>query len=476
MASGRYGKLMGCVAAGALLLLPLGAGAQGVLVVTSSADSGEGSLRAALQTASAAHHISPIMVATEGDIEIASTLTYSGRSPLYLLGDRQTVRIRGNQTILALTEGADLSASNLDFAGPGGFDIEHRGDTDGEAGKGIFIDVREDQRETVSVHLINVKVTGVAYHGVHVSDCDLANECGGGSGGGGGGSAASISVKLEGVTIQDVGNGAFDGDGIRIDERGPGSIGFSAYMSSFTDVGADGVELDEGGEGEVFSTIVDSGFEKNGGYCDEKALSGFLPNPARKSFADGEATDSDVPPAVSGSPDDRCIEREVEHYPSGAVKSYAFAIDFDDGVDFDEAGPGSLTSIMLNSKISGSLDEGVDLDEEDEGNAHLAFVRVTANDNTDDGIRASESGPGNLDGAAVAVTAKSNGGNGIRLEEKDDGLFDYEIDRANTASNDDGKDAGIRVAREGDGEGRLILRASKVKDGIDARNVKVEKE
>jgi hypothetical protein len=81
---------------------------------------------------------------------------------------------------------------NLAFEGPGGWDIENRSDL-GAAGKGIFVDLRDDQTGTVEIELVNVTVTGTAGHGIHVSDCTLADECGGGSGGAGEGSPASIS-------------------------------------------------------------------------------------------------------------------------------------------------------------------------------------------------------------------------------------------------------------------------------------------
>jgi hypothetical protein len=98
---------------------------------------------------------------------------------------------------------------------------------------------------------VNVTVTGTAGHGIHVSDCTLADECGGGSGGAGEGSPASISLTLTGVTVIDTAYGRFDADGVRVDERGEGSIDFVATSSVFSGIGADGIELDEGQDGDV---------------------------------------------------------------------------------------------------------------------------------------------------------------------------------------------------------------------------------
>ena len=72
---------------------------------------------------------------------------------------------------------------------------------DAKAGKGIFVDVRDDQTGTININLKNVRVEGVANHGIHISDCNLADKCGSGSGGAGEGSSASINVVLDNVTI-----------------------------------------------------------------------------------------------------------------------------------------------------------------------------------------------------------------------------------------------------------------------------------
>ena len=253
--------------------LSSGALAQPAIHVTTGADSGPGSLRAALETAAGAVESVPILIVTDVDVEIALTLTYAGRHPLVIHGNGQTVKTAANVTLLAVTEGADLTVSNFDFAGPGGFSIRERGDRSGAGGKGIFVGVRDDQTGTAHLVLESVSVPGVAYHGVHVSDCDLADACGGGSGDGGGdGAPASIDVRLS-----DVGNGSFDADGIRIYERGDGDISFMSRVSVFNDVGADGVELDEGDAGDVIATVVDNGFVDNGAYCYPEVLAPFLP-------------------------------------------------------------------------------------------------------------------------------------------------------------------------------------------------------
>jgi len=197
---------------------------------------------------------------------------------------------------------------------------------------------------------------------------------------------------------------------------------------------------------------------------------------AEAEFGDGEASPSDVPDQIAGSPDDRCFQRDVELYPSGHVESYKFEIDLDDGLDIDEAGDGDLRVVMIKGAIRGNLDEGVDFDEEDSGTAAVTLIDTTADGNRDDGVRVSESGAGDVDGLAFGIVAENNGGNGIRLEEADAGTLRARVANTKTANNDDGKDAGLRMSQTGEGTGTLALRNSRTDDGIDVKNVSVVEE
>ncbi|ODR98589.1 hypothetical protein AUC68_09290 [Methyloceanibacter methanicus] len=223
---------------------------------------------------------------------------------------------------------------------------------------------------------------------------------------------ASIVVRLNDVEIDDVGNGHFDADGMRVDERGGGDIFFYAKDSEFTNAGADGLELDEGQEGSVFVTVVDSKFDDNGNYCDGKVLESFLPKEPEGEFEDGEKKDSDIPAAVTGTPDDGCFEREVELYESGSVKEYEIGLDFDDGFDVDEAGPGDLWALIVDTSVNGNHDEGLDFGEEDEGSLKLGVWNTEAKNNTDDGLKMVESGAGNVAALLAKLTSKDNGGKG----------------------------------------------------------------
>ena len=457
----------------AVMATPAISHAGGMIKVTNGDDSGEGSLRAAIESGK-----SKIKIAKSVEtINILSTLDYTGEKALTIKGSGQTVSAAGNFTLLAATNGADLTVSNLNFAGPGGFDVEHRGDIDEKgdpvpAGKGIFVDVRDDQTGTVKLVLKNVSVSGVANHGIHVSDCSLADDCGGGSGGGGEGSDASIKVILTGVEVNDAGNGKFDADGLRVDERGDGSITAYITASSFTYVGADGVELDEGNDGDVNTDIKFTDFSNNGNYCDPAVIGPFVPVPDEGEYDESEAIpESLIPSPPYGSADDNCIEREVDTYDSGFVEAFEFGIDLDDGIDIDEAGEGSLNSLMLMSTITGNLDEGVDYDEEDGGDINVKYIGTSASGNKDDGYKHSEEGEGGVFGKVTISSAMDNGGKGFVFEEEDEGDLAVRVVASKTANNDDSDDTGIEAVQEDEGKGTLKVRNSDIADGIDTDGV-----
>jgi hypothetical protein len=445
------------------------------ILVTSAADSGEGTLRAALETASAASEAQTIVVATGTDIEIAATLTYSGTAPLEIVGSGQTVSTEADVTLLAVTEGADLSVMNLAFAGPGGWSIENRSANGATAGKGIFVDVRDDQTGTVTVALTNVSVTGTAGHGIHVSDCTLADACGGGSGGAGEGSDASIVLTLTGVRVVDTAYGRFDADGVRVDERGEGGISFTATSSVFSGVGADGIELDEGQAGDVTAIITLSEFTGNGGYCDPGLLAAFMPTEPEGEFEEGAVMEDAIPGPITGSPDDGCFERAVDTYDDGSVEEYEFAIDVDDGFDIDEAGPGSMFVTVTQSVMRDNLDEGFDFDEEDAGDITATYIATTASGNTDDAYKHSEEGEGGVFGLVSASDATDNGGVGFVFEEADGGYVGVAILDSMTSGNDDGE-LGVEVVQEDEGTGNLLIAASDIADGVEAEGVTVQRD
>lgn len=456
--------------AGGCLALPAVAAP---LLVTSAANSGPGTLRDALAAASNSGEAQTIVVATAADIRIATTLNYWGTAPVEIIGAGQTIVADQDITLLTISQGANATIMNLSFAGPGGFDIENRSALGAEAGKGLFIDLRDDQTGTVEIDLSNVSVTGTAGHGIHVSDCTLADACGGGSGGAGEGSPASIRLTLTDVTVSDTAYGRFDADGVRVDERGEGDIDFVATSSVFSGIGADGIELDEGQEGDVRATISDGRFLDNGAYCDPDLLASFMPSEPEAEFEAGATAEDAIPGPVTGSPDDACFERAVDLYEDGSVEAYEFAIDVDDGFDIDEAGPGGMVVTVTGSVMDGNLDEGFDFDEEGPGDITASYIGTTASGNADDAYKHSEEDAGGVFGLVSASAATDNGGVGFVFEEEDEGYVGVAVLDSATSGNDDGE-TGVEVVQEDEGTGNLLIAASDIADGVEAEGVIVQ--
>ncbi|KQI69099.1 hypothetical protein AN189_05795 [Loktanella sp. 3ANDIMAR09] len=463
-----FRTLMTSVAAAALAT-PLLAAGHAPLIVSTDAAAGPGSLSEALAQASAATTPATILITTEGDIALDATATYDGAAPLTLIGRGQTLTANGDFTLLAIAQGADVTIHALNFTGPGGFDIANQ--STGTPGKGIYVGVPQDATGTVTLTLQDVTVRDVAGHGIHLSDCSLADACGAGAGGGGDGSAASISVMLNGVTVENAGHGSFDSDGVRVDERGDGDITFHASASRFISVGADGVELDEGDAGDVRVTSIDNHYDLNGNYCDPAVVAGFLPDPDEGEFEPGVLAEADAPGPVTGSPDDRCIEREVDLHDDGSVAEYAFGIDLDDGFDVDEAGDGSIIATLTGGQIMNNTDEGLDFDEAGAGDITLTLVGAMAEGNTDDAIKLSEEDAGDVTVVATAITARANGGKGIVLEEADAGDLALTGVDLSTEANDDGDDTGLELVQEDEGAGTATLIRANLTDGMDLDGV-----
>lgn len=360
-------------------------------LVTSTNDSGEGSLRAAFDAAASAGTAAQIVIMVDGTIEITSTLAYGGTAALALIGNGQTIASAQNVTLLAATQGADLTVMGLAFEGPGGFDIEARGDLDGPAGKGIFVDVRDDQTGTVTLRLEDVSVTGTAGHGIHISDCTLADDCGGGAGGAGEGSDASVALMLNNVAVIDTARGRFDADGVRVDERGNGGVTFMAVDSVFEGVGADGIELDEGQDGSVIATIINSAFQRNGDYCDPARLGQFMPDEDEGEYDEEGPGDIGVT-FINTTGDDNT----------------------DDAFKMSEADEGGVFGTVHNASASGNGGVGFVFEEEDKDDVMvtLSNVATSGNDDGDLGLEIVQDDEGMGD----AIVLNSDIADGIEVE------------------------------------------------------------
>jgi hypothetical protein len=413
MSKHRFVRRTLAVACVAALIGATSAHASAPARVVNGDDSGPGSLRAALESGSAKIFISPSVER----ISIESTLTYAGSQPLLLRGSGQVIEPAdegSDFTLLEVSEGANLTVENLNFQGSGGFDLDNAG-----TGKGIFVRVPDTRSGVVRLSLSQVRVADVANHGVHISDCSLGDDCGGGSGGGGEGSNASIHAILDRVTVDGAGNGKFDADGLRIDERADGDILLDLSSSSFINVGADGIELDEGNNGDVWVNVRDVFLADNGAYCLNAPLD--LAEP--------------------------CVEDD-----DGEL-----VLDLDDGFDIDEAGDGSLQGRIISAIVVDNLDEGLDFDEEGPGGMQLEIWRTYGAGNGDEAIKLSAAEGGNIFADLRNTYALGNGNDGIQIENEDgDGQTHLEVPQPASPSGNDGD--GLQVSQEnGTERGTLVL-------------------
>lgn len=444
--------------------------AQAPLTVTNTANAGEGSLRDALEQAAMHREGARIVILTEGDIAVDSGLAYPGQVPLEIVGQGQTISIDEDETIFTASQGASVSISDLTFEGPGGFSIENKSQTGGA--KGIFLQMRDEQAGEIRLVLDGVTVRGVSGHGIHVSDCSMADLCGGGSGGEGTGSRVTLVAELNEVTVENVGTGAFDRDGLRIDERGEGGIAATIRRSSFTGIGADGVELDEAGEGDVIVTATDSVFSDNGFYCDPEIMAQYLPDQPEGEFEPGQMPESGIPAKVDGSPDDACIERTVDTYDDGSVEEYEIALDLDDGFDVDEADDGSLDILVIGGEVNGNRDEGMDMDEMGAGDLVASYVGTAASGNSDDAYKHSEADDGSALGVLSGASADDNGGVGFVYEEEGAGDVTVDVTDVTTSGNDDGETS-LEFVQEDDGAGTVTITGGALAEDVDAEGVDV---
>ncbi len=314
------------------------ASAQAVAVVTSDADSGPGTLRAALASGAGQIVIPPNV----GSINLLTPLHWSGTS-LALTGSGQVVGGGGTVgTLLDLT-GTQVRISGLAFR-----------DT---AGSGIRVAIPPTATGTATVDLFDVTVEDTALHGVHVDDLS--------------GSAASVQLRTANVRVERAGTGESDQDGVRVDERGEGSIVFLSSGSTYLANGADGVELDEAGPGDIVLDVVGSSFLDNGPLDPE---------------------------------------------------------DLDDGIDVDEADAGSIRARFSQSRFEGNYDEGIDLNEFGPGDVTVVLAGVTVTGTVDgDGLQVDETDAGNVDVIVFGSTLVGNDGDDIDLEETGPGTGTFRL-------------------------------------------------
>jgi hypothetical protein len=221
------------------LAAPAAAAAGRPVLVTSSANAGPGSFRAAIDRANADPGIGLVVFTGRArTIALQSTVVFSGAQDL-------TIEAAG-----VVLDGAAIGAGPA-FLLTGGGDLTVLGLTVRNApAEGIDIEVPPTATGTVRLTLAGVAIVGNAGHGVLVND-QVDPSTSDGVPPNPAGSAASIAVALLNTRFENNGYSVSDRDGLRVNEGGDGSLWFLGRLVTADGNAADGIELDERGPGDV---------------------------------------------------------------------------------------------------------------------------------------------------------------------------------------------------------------------------------
>ena len=412
--------------------------------VSSAADAGDGSFRAAVEAANADPSISRISFAQGiGPVSLADPVVFTGP---------QALVIDGNHGVL---DGTSLGAAESIFLATGGGNLEVRELTVQNApGSGIEVQIPAASTGTLQYALVNLIALDNGGHGAVINDqldpLDVGNPAG---------SAASVVVRVSGSRFEGNGFGASDRDGLRVNEGGDGSLQVDIVGTVVKANGADGIELDERGAGDVVFDVQNTQFSFNGeldpadledGLDVDEAQDGsvigrFVQVSANDNFEEG----LDLNENHAG--DMRIEMNTVETSRNGEE-----GVDLEEDDDFQ--GGGDLIATLRNVTASGNTggDAGIKLRERGEGNVVADLVNPVGNDNAGAGISVREDAAGNLDAAIVGALATGNGSHGVIYDENSDGELSGAL-RAATASGNGG--AGVRAEQATTGTGLLRVQS-----------------
>ncbi len=355
-------------------------GGAGSPVVTTNADAGPGSLRAAIEEANSTPSVRRIRFSRNvGQIDLQSSLAYTGVQDLSIEGRGTVIDGSAVGDALVATGGASLALRDLVVQNAGA--------------DGIVVQVPAGATGVVSLELTGVILVGNGEFGAHLDDQSS-------------GSAAGLHLVLDRVTVANNGfaPGIDDKDGVRVDEGGEGDVTYHFTRVIVTGNAADGIEIDEKGAGDARGVILHSTFDDNG-------TQPQLPSDLEDGFDIDEADDGSI---------------IVEMVDVSASRNS------DGGIDLDEAGAGDIVMQFTRVVATGNLEENIkaseDADVEDtadpndgDGGVEFFFVDVRSTGSGDNGIQFEEFGNGDVNGTLVRVRSNHNGDDGVNLDQIDNG-------------------------------------------------------
>lgn len=384
---------------GLLFAAPAAAVAGRPVFVTTSANAGPGSFRAAIDRANADPSISLVVFTGRArTIALQSTVVFSGAQDLAIEASGVTL------------DGAGIGAGPA-FLLTGGGDLSVLGLTVRNApAEGIDIEVPTTATGTLRLTLAGVSIVGNKGHGVLVNDQDDPTTTDGVPPDPAG-SAASIAVALWNTRFAENGYSVSDRDGLRVNEGGAGDLWFLGRLVTADGNAADGIELDERGPGDVRLDLWGGRITRNGV---------FDPSDLDDGMDIDEAGDGSI---------------------LGTVAFTTASDNFEEGLDFNENDGGDLRVDLAFVEASRNGEEGIDYEEDDDfaggGDLVTTMVGIRANGNAagDGGVKIREKGTGNLQARLNGVEAGENGGAGISVREDALGSLTADITRASTVAN-----------------------------------------
>lgn len=342
----------------------------------------EASLIAAVEAANADVTIKKIIFTENASITLTAPVIYTGSQAIKFMGHNAIIDgssagdLVFNEDLTAVTEDGSLIFNTSSDVSIDSLSVIN------SKTRGVVVNIPEYATgKDITVKLNNVNIIDSALYGLHIDD--NADEFDDGVSG----SAIGIKLKISHSNFIGNGTGAIDFDGIRVDERGEGSIKAKIKHTHIDGNGGDGIELDEAGAGSVDAEMKHVTLNGNGFYDPTDLDDGF-----------------DIDEAGDGD-----IKVELKHVE---VKN-----NMDEGLDFDEEGNGSVEAELSHVIVMNNNDEGIKIDEEDAGDIEAELEDVSVIGSGDDGIQFTEIGEGKIEAELESVTAIDNNKYGIKIEQ-----------------------------------------------------------
>ena len=356
----------------------------------------------------------------------------------------------------ATLNGLALPAGQSAFIATGGGSLSISGLTVRNApGPGITVAVPAAATGTIKVSLLNFTAENNGSHGALINDQAeyLSNPNSTSTDG----SAASLEVVVIASRFKENGHTAIDQDGLRINEGGLGGLKVLVSATRVEGNGGDGIEFDEHADGDISFSVSGSALNGNGRFT-------------AADFDDGIDIDEGGTGSIVGNflltQANNNFEQgfDINENDVGDIRvdmTLVEALDnSQEGIEYEEdddvAGGGDIVATLIGIKTRGNKegDAGLKLREKGAGNLDARLIGIESSGNLVDGVLLREDADGNLTGSIEGASTTGNTGDGIEFDENGAGDLDGTVERANSSDN---TVAGIRADQGGTGVGVLRL-------------------